>query len=96
MPNNLKGEFVRKWRKMTWVLVVWCGLILVWVASSTSSATHKTAAECAHPGLLTRKACEEANNAGTGIGIALIFFIGFFGFAFFSLIWFMTRPREAR
>jgi rubredoxin len=25
--------------------------------------------------------------------VALILLIGFFGFVFFSLIWFMTRPR---
>ncbi len=72
------------WRKMTWVLIVWSVLILVWAVSG--SAANDCAAEATQ---LEREACE----AGTGIGVALIFLIGFFGFAFFSLIWFMTRPK---
>ncbi len=74
------------WRKMTWVLIAWCLLILVWAIAGGSSAGSK----CAHEATrLSREGCE----AGTGIGVALILLIGFFGFVFFSLIWFMTRPR---
>lgn len=73
---------MRRWRKMTWVLLAWCVLILVWVIAGASSASkHCT------PGY------EEACNAGTAIGVGLILLIGFFGFVFLSLIWFMTRPR---
>lgn len=72
------------WRKMTWVLIIWSALILLW------AITGAAANECANePTTLEQDACE----AGTGIGVALILLIGFFGFAFFSLIWFMTRPR---
>jgi lysylphosphatidylglycerol synthetase-like protein (DUF2156 family) len=78
---------------MTWVLVIWCVLILVWAIAGGASAAHKTPAECAHEVLLSVKACEEARNAGTGLGVALILLIGFVGFVFFSLIWFMTRPK---
>lgn len=73
-----------RWRKMTWVLIVWSALILLWAVLGAG------ANECAsEPTQQLREACE----AGTGIGVALILFIGFFGFAFFSLIWFMTRPK---
>jgi hypothetical protein len=51
---------MRRWRKMTWVLWAWCILIVVWAIAGGSSAAHKSAAECAHPGLLTKKACSHS------------------------------------
>jgi hypothetical protein len=76
------------WRKMTWVLIVWCAIILVWAIAGGGAA----ADDCADKvNQLNQDACE----AGTGIGIAIILLIGFFGFAFFSIIWFMTRPKDA-
>lgn len=75
---------MRRWRKMTWVLIAWSALIVVW------AATGATANDCASEAdELSRSACE----AGTGLGVMLILLIGFFGFAFLSLIWFMTRPK---
>ena len=70
---------------MAWVLLAWCALILVWAiagAGASDCASERTEE--------LRSACE----AGAGIGVLVILFIGFFGFVFFSLIWFMTRPRE--
>lgn len=75
-----------KWRKMTWVVLLWCALILVWAIAGGGSAANDCANEVDE---LSRSACE----AGAGIGIAVILLIGFFGFVFLSLIWFMTRPR---
>lgn len=73
-----------KWRKMTWVLIIWSALILIWAVAGAGSN------DCANESSQSlRDACE----AGTGIGVLLILFIGFFGFVFFALIWFMTRPR---
>ena len=76
---------MRKWRKMTWVLIVWVLLILAWAIGGASSASH----DCSRQATDVRDACQ----AGTGIGVLLILLVGFFGFVFFSLIWFMTRPR---
>jgi hypothetical protein len=69
------------WRKMTWVLIVWCAVILAWAIGGASSS---------HCSGQYSNACQ----AGTGIGVALVLFIGFFGFVFFALIWFMSRPRN--
>jgi amino acid transporter len=69
---------------MTWVLIIWSLLILVWAIGG--GASNECAKETTH---LNQSACE----AGTGIGVAIVLLIGFFGFMFFSLIWFMTRPR---
>lgn len=73
-----------RWRKMTWVLIVWSVLIVLWAV--TGAAGNDCASEATQ---LDREACE----AGTGIGVALILFIGFIGFVFLSLIWLMTRPK---
>lgn len=73
-----------RWRKMTWVLIVWSALILLWAIGG--AAGNDCGSEATQLG---RESCE----AGTGIGVALILLIGFFGFVFFSLIWFMSRPK---
>jgi hypothetical protein len=67
---------------MTWVLLLWCALILIWAIAGAGSASD----DCT-PGY------QDACDAGTAIGVALILLIGFFGFVFLALIWFMTRPR---
>jgi TM2 domain-containing membrane protein YozV len=72
-------------RKATWALVIWCALILIWAIAGAAGN------ECANEATeLNQSACE----AGTGIGVLLILFIGFFGFVFLSLIWIMSRPRK--
>jgi hypothetical protein len=74
-----------RWRKATWALVIWCAIILILAIAGAAGN------ECADESTeLNRSACE----AGTGIGVLLILFIGFFGFVFFSLIWLMTRPSK--
>lgn len=69
---------------MTWVLVIWCVLILVWVVGGANSAQEN----CDATTQLEQDACD----VGTGIGVAAVMLIGFVGFIFFSLIWLMTRP----
>lgn len=84
---------MRRWRKMTWVLIGWCAIILIWAVAGGASSGSSSYCE-AHPSAyLSQRACEEARNVGTGIGVAIILLIGFVGFVFFSLLWFMTRPR---
>lgn len=79
---------------MTWVVLAWCALILFWAIAGGASTNSASYCE-AHPSaFLSQKACEEARNAGAGIGIAVILFIGFIGFVFFSIIWLMTRPKR--
>ena len=77
---------MRKWRKMTWALWIWSALIIVWMVAGGGSAANDCVEEADQT---LREACE----AGAGIGILLIAFIGFVGFVFLSIIWFMTRPR---
>jgi hypothetical protein len=84
---------MRRWRKMTWVLLIWCAAILVWATVGGANANHQSVQDCLLQGVLTAQQCQSAADVGTGIGVAAILGIGFFGFVFLSLIWFMTRPR---
>ncbi|HSI81799.1 MAG TPA: zinc ribbon domain-containing protein [Solirubrobacterales bacterium] len=75
-----------RWRKMTWVLILFTLVMFAWMIGGGISA----GSEC--PDLATeaeRTGCE----AGTGIGVALIFTLWAIGFVALGLVWFMTRPR---
>ncbi len=76
---------MRKWRKMTWAIVAWSVLILIWAIAG--GASNKCADQATK---LNKDACE----AGTGIGVGIILFLGFLGFIVLALIWFMTRPKD--
>lgn len=78
---------IRRIRKMTYVVWAWCILIVVWAIAGAASTPAQHCGRFQH-------ACVEGAQAGTGIGVAIVLLIGFFGFVFFSLIWFMTRPKE--
>lgn len=89
-----EGSAVRRphWRKMTWVVIIWCAIILIWAIAGGSNA----ASDCGHQAgsaYLSAKDAKNACDAGAGIGVAAIVMVGFFGFVFLSLIWFMTRPK---
>lgn len=73
------------WRKTTWAIVVWCAVIIIWAIAGGSNAANNCQAQGYY-----KNACD----AGAGIGVALILLIGFVGFVFLSLIWFMTGRRR--
>jgi lysylphosphatidylglycerol synthetase-like protein (DUF2156 family) len=74
---------------MTWVVIVWCVVMAVWIIGAIASADPHQ--QCAHD--VYRSACEAGSNAGTGIGVVALWFVWFFGFLILSLIWFMSRPK---
>lgn len=87
------------WRKMTWALLIWTGIMFAWMIGAGVSAGSSVAADCAADssvtsGILTKQECIDASNAGTGIGIGLVFFLWFMGFVILGFIWFMTRPKR--
>lgn len=78
-------RLIPRWRKATWALVIWCVVILAWaIAGGSSNDCGSQATD------LDQSACE----AGTGIGVAIVLLIGFFGFVFLAFIWLMSRPRK--
>lgn len=76
-------------RKMTWVLIGWSVLMLVWVIGGATSVDPSD--DCR--GEEFRGACEAGSEAGEALGIGALIFLWFLGFVVLSLIWFMTRPK---
>jgi hypothetical protein len=83
-------------RKMTWALWIWSGLMFTWMAAGAASSPAKDCATdpSVTSGIMTKQSCIDASNAGTGIGIGLLFFFWFLGFVALGLVWLMTRPRN--
>lgn len=83
------------WRKMTWVILIWTAICLVWIVAGTSSGVSHNRAYCkAHTdAYFSMHDCLTASNTGTGIGVVLVFVLWFMGFVVLALIWFMSRPR---
>jgi len=81
---------------MTWAILVWSGIMFAWMVAGAASSP---ASDCAtdpavSSGILTKQECIDASNAGTGIGVGLLFFLWFLGFVVLALVWLMTRPRH--
>jgi hypothetical protein len=74
-------------RKMTWVLWAWTAIFAVWIIAGIADRASKN---CPPDDQL----CINASDAGTSIGVGLVFFLWFIGFVVLSLIWFMTRPQR--
>lgn len=75
------------WRKMTWVLILWSALMLTWIIGAGVGA------DCSEQVGQYQNAKQTGCEAGTGIGIALLITLWFFGFVVGGLIWFMSRPK---
>jgi len=73
-----------RWRKATWALLVWSALILLWIFSGLLNT------DCGNE---AKYGDSTACGVGAGLAIFLILGVGFFGFVFLPLIWFMSRPK---
>ena len=81
-----------QWRKMTWLIVIFSGLMVAWAYFGLRGEVCSEYQQ----GTLDRDACEAGESIGTGIGAGLLFCIWFVGFIVLSLIWFMTRGGSNR
>jgi hypothetical protein len=86
---------------MTWAIVIFSALMLIWIiagVASNPSVSDAEIADCTEGGFFTEAECrdtlEAAGDVGTGIGVGIIVFLWIIGFLFLSIIWFMTRPHR--
>ena len=70
------------WRKSTWTLILWTGLMVVWLVSSVSA----TARGCADSG-----GHSDDCTAYVGLVGAIILFVGLAGALLLAAVWFATR-----
>ena len=68
-----------RWRKMTWVIWIWNVIFLIWIIGGIAD---RPSQNCVKGDTL----CQNASDAGTGIGVALIVILWFLGFIVLSLI----------
>jgi hypothetical protein len=73
---------------MTWVLIAWSAVMLVWIIGGIASRPSK---DC----LPTDKTCIDASDVGTGLGVGLLIFLWFLGFIVLALVWLMSRPKPS-
>jgi hypothetical protein len=78
------------WRKMTWAVLVFNVLMLVWIIAGAAS-THNTP-NCVHQ--LGSKLCTDATETGAGIGIAILIVLWVLGDAILGVLWLVTRGRS--
>ena len=79
-----------RWRKATWVLLIWNVLMLIWVVTGIGGVSNNCAGETGDA--LT--ACQAGTAIGAGIGVTFLIVIWFIGFIVLGLIWLMSRPKE--
>jgi hypothetical protein len=81
---------MRGWRKMTWAIVIWTAIFVVWIATGVGAVSN----QC--PGLTGDElaSCQAATAIGGGIGVTFLFMLWFIGFIVLAIIWFMTRPKH--
>lgn len=82
------------WRKMTWVILIWCVVMGIWIIGGLLSADNGSHCAQESTRYLSQSTCTSARDVGTGIAVIGLWFVWFFGFIVLSLIWFMTKPHE--
>ncbi len=84
---------IKQWRKMTWVLVIWCVGITAWMIGGAASAQSKRRLYLGK-NFPDGKALPGRDRRRHRPGVAAVGVFGFFGFVALSLVWFMTRPKS--
>lgn len=79
-----------RWRKMTWVIVIWTAIFVVWIVSGAGAVSN----QCAGLAGDELANCQAATAIGGGLGVTFIAFLWFVGFIVLAIVWFMSRPRH--
>jgi len=79
-----------RWRKATWAILLFSGLMLVWIIGGVGAVSDN----CAGKTGSALEACQAGTAIGGGIAVTFIIVIWFIGFVVLGLIWMMSRPKE--
>jgi hypothetical protein len=77
------------WRKMTWVVLIFNVIMVIWIIAGLAATSHPT-----HCQDLTNQLCNDANNTGRGIAVALLIVLWALGDVILGTIWLVTRGRS--
>ncbi len=76
------------WRKMSWVVLIWNVLMVVWIIVGVAGSHN--AQNCTASGL-SQQACNAANNVGTAVGVGIIIVIWLVGDFILGILWLVTK-----
>jgi hypothetical protein len=79
-----------RYRKSTWGLIIWTGLMAAWLISGMVNVSNN--ANCTGD---YSSYCQAGTAIGAGIGIVFIGGLWFMGFIVGSIIWFASKPKAA-
>ena len=87
-------DFVKKYRKSTWGLVIWTAVMAVWIVAGAGNAS----SVCSHntSEYLSQQTYSSLCGAGAGIGIVLLGGLWFIGFIVGTVIWFASKPSSPK
>lgn len=77
---------IRRWRKMTWVLVVWCAGIVA-LAGLEVSEYHSHFSRCG-------QGCKELAHTQEYTAVVATFIVGAIGIVILGVLWFLTASRS--
>jgi len=75
-----------RWRKMTWVIVLFTVVMAVWIGAGVTSST------ACPPGTTNCEAYQVGANIGQGLAVTALLGVWLIGFLVLSIVWFMTKP----
>ena len=81
---------------MTWVVVIFNALMLVWVIGGASTASTSVAKNCADEVGDAYDLCKSATNVGTGLGVAALITLWVFGDVILGVLWLVTNRSSKR
>jgi uncharacterized protein DUF2510 len=76
---------IRRWRKMTWVVLVWNVLMVAWIVIAVAN-DHTTGC-----GRLSQRLCDDGTTAGDVIGAGIIVAICLIGDIILGILWLVTK-----
>lgn len=83
-----KRSFRLHWRKMTWAIVIFNAIMLIWIIAGAASDTSPT---CHN---LSQQLCNDATNTGKGIAVFALVIVWLIGDVILGVLWLVTKGRS--
>ncbi|MGW0836665.1 hypothetical protein [Streptomyces prunicolor] len=88
-PVSRRHRRFPRWRPLTWVILAFNAVMLVWLIAGVNSASN-SGKDCG-----AQQLCQDANDIGTAIGAGLVVFLWAAGAVILGVIWLVTNSRSA-
>lgn len=85
-----KPRWMPGWRKLTWVVVLFNILMLLWIIGGSASTTDSCEGEVG----TALDACEAGTAIGAGIGVFVLIVLWAFGDVILGVLWMVTRSSK--